>query len=143
MESHLRDIDLLEDKIIGKKILYIDDEYVNFLYFSELLTDSGVEIFRAFSFSQVEFWLTTKTEFSFVIISNNFLEQFGYDLVSLLKEHNSNLHVVVAIDELRINDIQSCVEAGCDLYLSRYIDSFNLIEALADLIPNPSKNPHK
>ena len=127
-------------EIMGKKILYIDEEYVNYLYFSELLADSGADIYRAYSWSQAKYWLDSERDFCMVLISSGFLSQNGFSVITDIKKRNSGLQVVVIMEESNPEILGKCVKAGCDLHLSRQIDAIHLVEAVNDLLSNTYHN---
>ncbi len=120
------------EKMRGTSILFVDDEYVNFLFFSELLANTGVAFFTAYTLSQASKYLEMDN-ISLVVISSSLASRTNFEVIRSIKIEYPNLPIITIIDG-RDNDIEkACIEAGSDLYLSRYIDKNNLIEAIVEL----------
>lgn len=117
-----------------KNILYIDDEYVNFLYFSELLSGTGANVLRACSDSQALMSVASDCRISLAIISASFIGRINFQVVSQLKSIAPHLPVIGIIGSNNIRNVNKFLEMGCDLYLNRHIDSNQLGEIICELL---------
>lgn len=118
--------------LTGTRLLFIDDDYVNFLYFRELLEGTGAEIIRAISVSQAIYKLKYAEEIKMVFISAVFAESFNYAIIRFLKDKFSFIPVVTIVDDLSVEAQAKCIEEGSDYYIDRHIDSDHLVESIID-----------
>ena len=114
--------------------MYIDDEYVNFLYFSELLSGTGANVLRACSDSQALMSVASDCRISLAIISASFIGRINFQVVSQLKSIAPHLPVIGIIGSNNIRNVNKFLEMGCDLYLNRHIDSNQLGEIICELL---------
>jgi CheY-like chemotaxis protein len=128
------EFEFFSDKLKGTSVLFIEDEYVNLLFFSELLSDIGVSFYSAYSLSKALEHLEKFNNISLVVVSSSLAKRTNYELITQLKRNYPNLPIITIImnDGFRIES--ACFESGSDLYLSRYTDKNNLIEAIIELL---------
>ncbi len=125
--------------LTNKCILYIDDDYVNYLYFSELLARTGASILRAYSLDEALAWISGEYKLCLVIISGSFASRMDYKLVSQIKKIAPNLPIIGILSNNNHEGIHRFLEDGCDLYLNRHIDDIQLIEMINELFENSYK----
>jgi CheY-like chemotaxis protein len=128
------EFEFFAEKLKGTSILFIEDEYVNLLYFSELLAETGVTFYTAYSFTKALDHLQKFNNISLVVVSSSVAKRSNYDLIRMLKQYFPDLPIITIImnDGFRIES--ACLESGSDLYLSRYTDKNNLMEAIVELL---------
>ncbi len=134
LEKLLTDPQNSHQALQGRSILYIDDEYVNFLYFSELLSGTGAKVLRACSDSQALMSVASDCQICLVIISGSFVRGINYQVVSQLKSIAPHLPVIGIIGSNNNGDAHKFLEVGCDLYLNRHIDNAQLSEIIIELL---------
>jgi CheY-like chemotaxis protein len=119
-------------------ILYIDEDYVNYLYFSELFSDSCINFHRVCTPAEAIHYLKGHNEISLILIASIYAQKSNYSIIKLIKYLFPAIPVITILERKDQRTEQTCIEAGSDLYLSRFIDKLNLFEALSELlIPNP------
>jgi DNA-binding NarL/FixJ family response regulator len=116
------------------RLLFIDDDYVNFLYFNELLDNSGGEIVRAVSISQAIYKLKFKKGINIIFISAGFAKSFNYTIIRFLKDKFLSIPLITIIDDQSSEAEKKCIEEGSDCYIYRHIDSHHLIESIRDIL---------
>lgn len=141
-DSHSRnisDMDALDRELNirlpeNTRLLFIDDDYVNYLYFTELLENSGGEIIRTVSVSQALFKLKLEKNIKIIYISAPFAGSFDYKIIRFLKDKYLSIPIVTIIDNQSREAQQRCLEEGSDCCIDRHIDSDHLIESIMDLL---------
>jgi PleD family two-component response regulator len=126
--------EILTNELHYSTILYIDDEYVNYLYLSELLAETGATFHRVYSAGQAINFLISNKTISLVIVSATFAEKTGNEIIRVIKEINPSLPVIIILWDSSTKKEITSMEAGSDLILSGFIDKSNLLEALSELI---------
>ncbi len=128
------EIECYSEKLRGARFLFVDDDYVNFLFFSELLSDTGIIFYRAYTITKTLQVLQKEKDISLVAVSASITRQTPYDIIHLIKSEFPSMPVITIIGEKNPVIEHACQEAGSDLFLSRYVDKHNLIEALAEIV---------
>lgn len=122
----------------GRSILYIDDEYVNYLYFSELLSETGATILRAYSLHQAIIRIRSEHQLCLVMISASANKRMSNQIVSRIRQIAPNIPMIGIIGNDDNEESESFLKIGCDLYLNRYIDNIHLIEIVNELLEGSS-----
>jgi CheY-like chemotaxis protein len=60
----------MSEKLEGIRIFFIDDDYVNYLFFSEMLSDTGVIFYRAFTLTKTLEVLQEESCISLIVVSS-------------------------------------------------------------------------
>jgi CheY-like chemotaxis protein len=126
----------------GIQILFIDDDYVNFLYFNELLGGSGSEVMRAVSVSQAIYKLKYENAIRVVFMSAEFAERFNYSILRFFKDRFPDLPIITIIDDQSSKAQKRCIEEGSDCYIHRHIDNNHLVELIMDNITSDQINSY-
>lgn len=124
------------------RLLFIDDNYVNFLYFNELLIDSGGEIIRAVSISQALYKLKFEDGITLIFISASFAENNDYTIIRFLKDKFLSIPIISIIDDQPNKVQQKCLEKGSDYIIKRHFDSNYLIEMIRDILESSLFNKY-
>ena len=135
-KSDFKDNLLFNNNLRGRNILYLDDEYVNYLYFSELLSDTGVNLIRAFSAEQALMNVAVDSQICLVIISESINSGIHQNLISQIRSQAPKLPIVGIIGLENGDCNQKFLQSGCDLYINRHIDNIQLIEMVDELLQN-------
>jgi CheY-like chemotaxis protein len=128
------ELEFLSEKLRGISILFVEDEYVNFLFFSELLSDIGIKFYSAYTLSQILENLAMKDDISLVVVSSSLITHTKFEIIRSIKMKYPDLPIITIVSNNNLTAERACVEAGSDLYLSRFIDKSNLIEAIVELL---------
>jgi CheY-like chemotaxis protein len=121
----------------GINILYIDDDYVNYLYYNELLSESGIILHRVCSSDQAIHYMHSFKKFSLVMVSSAIAMNSCLEIIRNIKNTFPNMLVITILENNDPEKEQACIDAGSDISLTRFIDQINLIEVLSELImPN-------
>jgi CheY-like chemotaxis protein len=118
----------------GKVILYVDDEYVNYLYFAELLSETGATIIRAYSTQQVVIRLSTEPDVCLVMIEASAIKRMSRQIITQIRQIIPDIPIIGIIGQDYIEGVRAFLKTGCDLYLNRHIDDIHLIEIINELL---------
>jgi CheY-like chemotaxis protein len=122
------------DRLRGANILYVDDEYVNYMYFSELLSDTGINFHHVFSTKQTLKYISSERKISIVIISSTIAQKTSFKIIRHIKQEFPSLPVITIIENRDLKLEQACIDAGSDFYFSQRIDKYFLIETLSEFL---------
>jgi CheY-like chemotaxis protein len=125
----------------GETILFLEDDHVNYLYFRDLLLDTGATITRAINFSQALHTLTISSNISLVLLSASFAENIDNVVLKHIRTKYSFLPLIVILNK-NINRIdRSIMRSKCDTSIDFYTDSSHFIEVIKEIL-SPSNFPN-
>ena len=134
LDKILNSIAMSQHDLEGKSILYIDDEYVNFLFFSEMLSGTGAKILRAFNSNQAISYIIGEHQLCLAIVAGSFVRRINSHIVFQIKNIEPDLPVVGIVGTDNKESTNNFLQSGCDLYISSYIDNIHLIEMINELL---------
>lgn len=114
------------------KALYIDDDYVNYLFFKELLSETDCRIYSATTLNQAFQTMILQKDISMVVISDLFLSEENRILLHLFRKSFPGIPMILmvcreAISEGKYSDLDF------DLYVNRQTDVEHLLESISEL----------
>jgi CheY-like chemotaxis protein len=115
-------------------VLFIDDDYVNFSYFKELLAGITDDILRAVSLTQALQMLTDNSHFYLIILSASLPENFNNFALKKVKVKFPDIPVITLITHYSRYKETDLLEAGSILCVSRYSDRDHIIEVFNEVI---------
>jgi len=118
----------------NKCILYIDDDYVNYLYFSELLSGTGAVLERVYNPDQALLKLLSHRKVCLVMVMSDFIQRTRSTLVEKIKEIAPGIPVIGIMESENKELNQGSDKLTCDVFLSRQIDDTHLIETVSELL---------
>lgn len=118
----------------GKSVLFIDDDYVNFIFFKELLTGITQNICRSVSLSQALTTLKESSDFCMIILSNSLPESFNNFALRTIKTRYPEIPIISLIDSPSRYLEADLLKAGSNLCISRYTDHDHFIEAFIEVL---------
>lgn len=117
-----------------KTILFIEDDYVNYLYFKELLKNSNSIYIRTISLSQAINILTNTGMVSLIILSASLSENKNNSVLRQIKSKYKNIPIITIIDDnIQQSDIEYLRTEG-DIYINKYTDQDHFMAVMADLL---------
>jgi len=111
-----------------RSVLIIDDDYVNYLYFKELLFNITQNISRATSLHQA-LHLLVNNNFCLIFISASLPENFNNFALRYIKARFHAMPVISLIDDHYRYSEEDLLKAGSDICISRHTDPEHFIEA--------------
>lgn len=124
------------NKLKNKLVLFIDDDYVNYLYFKELLTNTTEYISRATSLVQALQMLADNNNFCLIILSASLPENVNNFAIRYLKAKYSDIPVISLIDCHYRYLEEEILKAGSDICISRHTDKDHFVEVFFEVLQN-------
>lgn len=114
----------------GKKILIVEDDLSSSYFLKEVLQETGVEM----DFASDGLTAINKCEedlsISLVLMDIQIPYMNGYETTGVIKELRPDIIIIAQTAHAFLDDKEKCMEAGCDDYLSKPMDPFELLEKL-------------
>lgn len=117
-----------------KSVLIIDDDYVNYLFFKELLTCFTQNICRSVSLSLALKMLADKSDFCLIILSSSMPENFNNFALRTIKTKYPEIPIISLIDSPYRYSEEDLLRAGSDLCISRNTDQDHFNEAFIEAL---------
>ena len=122
----------------NRSVLLADDDYVNYLYYQEILEDMGIRTYRAISLGQLLFKMKMIRNIDLILISSSFSAQFEYKLNRYLRDRYPHIPQISILNEETDMEIRSKLADGSDTLLTSQIDGYQLLDAVHDLFNTPT-----
>lgn len=113
----------------GKTILIAEDENSNFAYFKMLLSKTKANILHAITGNEA-IELTNNQSVDVVLMDIKMPEMDGLEATRIIKSKNKNLPIIATTAFAMEDDDKTCLEAGCDTYISKPINEEKLLETI-------------
>ncbi|MDP4210666.1 MAG: PAS domain S-box protein [Bacteroidota bacterium] len=124
---------------IGKTILVVEDEEVNYIYIKELLTNTGVTLLRTET-GEEAITICKSSQIIDVILMDMRLPGInGFEATKQIKELRKGTPVIAQTAYAMENEHKKCLDAGCDHYLTKPFDPqlfFNIVHNFLFTAPN-------
>ena len=118
----------------NKVLLIIEEDYANFLFLKEVLSDTGIKIIRAISLKQASEYLTTEKKINIIIMNINICGNKIHRSISEIKRYSAYIPIIAITGQDSIDIESECIEAGCDTFIYRHIDMFQLLNTIDELL---------
>jgi two-component system, sensor histidine kinase ChiS len=116
-----------------KRILIIEDDYVNYLLITDVLAVTNYIIIRASSIEQAYYQLLIHADIDLVIINIAIPGNEHCKAVKILRK-KTDVPIIVLASVGNVEEKLECLEAGCDAYINHNIDKFQLISTIDELL---------
>jgi CheY-like chemotaxis protein len=117
-----------------KCILFIEDDYVNYLYFKELLSEAGWSILRALTLSQALHLFTVNSNIGLVVLSASLPENINNEVLRFLKSKYPFLPIITIINNNLEYSEDRCLLAVSDTCVNHHTDSAHFIEVIKEFL---------
>ena len=117
-----------------KSILYIEDDYVNYLYFKDLLLATHINLRRAINLKQALHILTVSSDINLIALSLTLTDNINNVVLEYIRAKYPYLPLILInstnIDLTNINTLKS----RYDTCINLHTDSSHLIEAIQEML---------
>jgi CheY-like chemotaxis protein/signal transduction histidine kinase len=116
----------------GKQVLVVDDDMRNAFALSRLLTDKGLTVSIARSGAKALEVLDTTAEIDLVLMDIMMPEMDGYETMQRIRAQSrfQNLPMLALTAKAMRGDLEKCIAAGANDYLSKPVDAERLFSML-------------
>ncbi len=115
----------------GKIILVAEDDDANFLYIKEILANMDVNIIRAKNGFEAIESVKDNPNINLVLMDIKMPGMDGYEATKTLKELRIDLPIIAQTAYAFSSDKEKALQAGCDEYISKPIDSDQLLSLIS------------
>lgn len=119
--------------LMGKKVLVVDDSLENLLLLNILLTKWGVHVETAENGEQ-GVAKALQGDFDIVLMDLQMPVMDGYEAVVRLRKQAYAKPIVALTANAMKKDMEKCMSAGCDAYLTKPIESIKLLQTLVQVL---------
>jgi CheY-like chemotaxis protein len=119
----------------GKAILIVEDDQPNAIYLKELLNGHDIKLFLAGSGHEALEIVAQNPEINMILMDIRLPDNNGLTVTRSLKQTKPKMIIIAQTAYASANDIKECMDAGCDDYISKPINSQKLFELLNKYLP--------
>ncbi|MFN8207267.1 MAG: PAS domain S-box protein [Bacteroidales bacterium] len=120
----------------GATVLIAEDEEFNYIFLFELLKRTGLTILHAKNGSEVLPRLEEHPEIKLILMDIKMPLMNGLDATRLVKKNYPQLPVIAQTAYAHTNEREQIMAAGCDDYISKPINSNELLRILSRYMPS-------
>jgi len=120
----------------GKKILIVEDDYANYLFFHEILSCAGACLLRAVSIQEAYDMLISSTNFDLMIINTDMPGNENCRSVKRIKLLWPFLRVIAVGGSYCTGKSRRCHPAGCDALISYHVDGHEMRMVVNEMFVN-------
>lgn len=114
----------------GKVILIVEDDEANAKYLKYALADKGAEILIAYNGHEVLSLVKDHPNINLILMDIRLPDTNGLILTKLIKKNNPKIGVIAQTAYASSKDIEDCLSAGCNDYISKPINLSILIKSV-------------
>lgn len=117
-----------------KHLLLVEDEEVNTKFIHELLTDTGINLMHVTTGEEAVEICRTNHQIDLILMDIRLPGINGFETTRKIKSIRKDLPVIAQTAYAMQNEKKSCLEAGCDRYLTKPFIQKDLLNAINDFL---------
>jgi DNA-binding NtrC family response regulator len=118
----------------GKILLVAEDDYVGYLFLSDIISGTQAKVIRAVSVSEVLNVLQNGVKIDLLIFNVGLRDNDECKFICQIKKRHPRLPVLAITDKDCIIMHKTCIDAGCDTFINQHIDSFQMLTTIDELL---------
>lgn len=122
------------NKLSGKKVLLVEDNEINRIFFSEVLKDRTKSLLIAKNGTEGLQILKNEKDIDLALIDIKLPDISGLEIIRKIKAMNKNIPVIAQTAYANASEIDKCYNAGCDAYLPKPINKGDLFIVINRLL---------
>lgn len=115
---------------LGKNLLLVEDEEINYLYVNELLFDTGINLVHTFTAEEAIEFCKSNIPVDIILMDIRLPGLNGLEATRLIKKIRNSVPIIAQTAYAMENERKDCLEAGCDHYLTKPFDQEGLFKVL-------------
>jgi signal transduction histidine kinase/CheY-like chemotaxis protein len=118
---------------VDKKIMIVEDEETNFLYFNEILKKTGATVLLAKNGEEaIKMFESQKIDLILMDIKMPVMN--GMEATKAIKEQNPSIPIIAQTAYTHQDDKQAAIDAGCDDFLTKPLTKHKVLSAVEKLL---------
>lgn len=114
----------------GTRILVVEDDSTNFLFLKILLNRANADIIWAKSGAEALELMHQNTDIKVILLDIQLPDMCGVDVAKTIKKEFPDKKIIVQTAFAMSGEREKILEAGCDEYVSKPIDSKRLLSLI-------------
>ncbi|MFH2144290.1 MAG: ATP-binding protein, partial [Bacteroidota bacterium] len=115
---------------LGKNLLVVEDENMNYKFIYEILYPTGIKIIRASDSVQAMEKLRTEKKINIILMDIQLPGQNGYETTKQIKALYPDIKVIAQTAFAMAGEREKCIAAGCNDYIAKPIRKKNLLNII-------------
>lgn len=117
-----------------KVLLLVEDEEVNYLYIKELVDSTGIKLIHAPSAEEAIKICKSPIAIDIVLMDMRLPGINGFEATPLIKQIRNDVPIIAQTAYAMENERKSCIDAGCDHYITKPFDQNLLLEMIDNFL---------
>jgi CheY-like chemotaxis protein len=117
----------------NKIILIAEDDYYNYLLLEKLLQSTSAKLLRANNGQEAIDIFNQRDGIDLVLMDIKMPVLNGYDAIKAIRQNNSKVPIIAQTAYAMTDEKQLAVEAGCNYYITKPINQFELFEIFQEI----------
>ncbi len=122
--------EVISSKLSSLTVLVAEDEMINYLYLSELLSTKDMTIIWAKNGKEAVGHVTDNKDIDIVLMDMKMPIMDGYEATAKIKEIRADLPIIAQTAYALEDELNEVLKAGCDAYVSKPIVADDLMSAI-------------
>ncbi len=118
----------------GKIFIVAEDDYVGYLFLSDILAGTKAKVIRAVSVSDVLKLVHDGCKIDLLIFNVGIRDNNDCQFICKIKKRHPKLPVLAITDKECTKINKTCIDASCDTFINRNIDSFQMLTTIDELL---------
>jgi CheY-like chemotaxis protein len=114
----------------GKKIMIAEDAEINYKFLRAMLEKTNAEVVWARNGEEVVSYCRENSNVDLILMDIQMPLMDGYEATAIVKKLNPSIKIIAQTAYAMPNDNIKCIEAGCNDYISKPINSHLLLEKI-------------
>jgi signal transduction histidine kinase/ActR/RegA family two-component response regulator len=133
---NLKEIEVIDSNNVilesttNKIVLIAEDDYSNFLYLEELLSDYNFSIIHAWNGVEAIEFFKKYTSIDLVLMDIKMPIMNGFDATKEIRNLNKSIPIIAQTAYAMADDRNKAIESGCNDYISKPVSKYRLIEII-------------
>jgi CheY-like chemotaxis protein len=118
----------------GKKVLILEDDPAGSFLLAEILSHTGIEIQHVETGSEAVEACTVDPEIDIVLLDMQVPGMSGLEAAKEIRKLNQDLPIIAQSAFILTEDKEKAIEAGCNVHISKPINTFELLGIMHRLL---------
>ena len=114
----------------GKSLLIIEDDKASAEFIREILSNSNINILHSYTAAETMKLLKSNPGIDLLLMDIRLPDMSGIELTKLIRKEFTNIKIIAQTAYAAAEDIQECLNAGCNYHIAKPIQAENLLGTL-------------